>query len=245
MFGAQTQLIVADRVIPEREPPRPVAAGLYGDLTSSLSALAAVSGPEHQAWIGELRAAETAARDQEKAELADDRTPLHPMRVYAELAPMLDRDAIVVIDGGDFGSYAGRVIDSVSAGLLAGQRALRLPRFGTRICAGRQTRPTRPSGRPAARRRRLRVQRHGVGHPGPAQRAGRLGGRQQRYSGPGKHPMEALYGYSVVAELRPVLATTRWREHWVRTASWCPPQPSFGPRWNVPLPAAYRPSSTS
>ena len=48
--------------------------------------------------------------------MSDDRTPLHPMRVYAELAPMLDRDAIVVIDAGDFGSYAGRVIDSYVPG---------------------------------------------------------------------------------------------------------------------------------
>ena len=38
------------------------------------------------------------------------------MRVYAELAPLLDRDAIVVIDAGDFGSYAGRVIDSYLPG---------------------------------------------------------------------------------------------------------------------------------
>ena len=38
------------------------------------------------------------------------------MRVYAELAPLLDRDAIVVIDAGDFGSYAGRVIDSYVPG---------------------------------------------------------------------------------------------------------------------------------
>ncbi|ODQ95720.1 hypothetical protein BHQ20_29190 [Mycobacterium intermedium] len=36
--------------------------------------------------------------------------------MYAELAPMLDRDAVVVIDAGDFGSYAGRVIDSYQPG---------------------------------------------------------------------------------------------------------------------------------
>ena len=36
--------------------------------------------------------------------------------VYAELAALLDRDAIVVIDAGDFGSYAGRVIDSYVPG---------------------------------------------------------------------------------------------------------------------------------
>ena len=73
-------------------------------------------GTDHQDWIDELRTAETAARDQEIAELGDDRIPLHPMRVYAELAPLLDRDAIVVIDAGDFGSYAGRVIDSYLPG---------------------------------------------------------------------------------------------------------------------------------
>jgi acetolactate synthase-1/2/3 large subunit len=38
------------------------------------------------------------------------------MRVFAELTPLLDRDAIVVIDAGDFGSYAGRVIDSYTPG---------------------------------------------------------------------------------------------------------------------------------
>ncbi len=41
------------------------------------------------------------------------------MRVYGELAQVLDRDAIVVGDGGDFVSYAGRVVDSYRAGLLA------------------------------------------------------------------------------------------------------------------------------
>ena len=34
------------------------------------------------------------------------------MRVYGELAQVLDRDAIVIGDGGDFVSFAGRVVDS-------------------------------------------------------------------------------------------------------------------------------------
>ncbi len=38
------------------------------------------------------------------------------MRLYAELARLLDRDAIVIGDGGDFVSYAGRVIDSYAPG---------------------------------------------------------------------------------------------------------------------------------
>ncbi len=32
VFGSQTQLVVADRVKPERKHPRPVEAELYGDL---------------------------------------------------------------------------------------------------------------------------------------------------------------------------------------------------------------------
>lgn len=116
VFGSTTQLIVADRVEPAREHPRPVAAGLYGDLTATLSALAGSGGTDHQGWIEELATAETMARDLEKAELVDDRIPLHPMRVYAELAALLERDALVVIDAGDFGSYAGRMIDSYLPG---------------------------------------------------------------------------------------------------------------------------------
>lgn len=91
VFGSTTQLIVADRVEPAREHPRPVAAGLYGDLTATLSALAGSGGTDHQGWIEELATAETMARDLEKAELVDDRIPLHPMRVYAELAALLGR----------------------------------------------------------------------------------------------------------------------------------------------------------
>ena len=36
VFGAQTQLVVADRARPERAHPRPVVAELYGDLSAIL-----------------------------------------------------------------------------------------------------------------------------------------------------------------------------------------------------------------
>jgi acetolactate synthase I/II/III large subunit len=203
VFGPQTQLIVADRVVPEREHPRPVAAGLYGDLTATLSALAGTGAAEHQSWIEELRTAETAARDLEKAELADGRTPLHPMRVYAELAPMLDRDAIVVIDGGDFGSYAGRVIDSYLPGCWLDSGP-----FG---CLG--SGPGYALAAKLARPHRQVVLLQGDGAFGFS---GMEWDTLVRHNVPvvsvignngiwalEKHPMEALYGYSVVAELRP------------------------------------------
>jgi acetolactate synthase I/II/III large subunit len=203
VFGAQTQLVVADRAKPEREHPRPVAAELYGDLTAILSALAAPGGAAHQDWIADLRTTETAARGLEKAELADERTPLHPMRVYAELAPLLDRDAIVVIDAGDFGSYAGRVIDSYLPGCWLDSGP-----FG---CLG--SGPGYALAAKLARPDRQVVLLQGDGAFGFS---GMEWDTLVRHNVPvvsvignngiwalEKHPMEALYGYSVVAELRP------------------------------------------
>jgi acetolactate synthase-1/2/3 large subunit len=203
VFGAQTQLIVADRVEPERGHPRPVQAELYGDLLTILAALAPATGTDHADWIGELRTNETASRAKEKAELADDRSPLHPMRVYAELAPMLDRDAIVVIDAGDFGSYAGRVIDSYQPGCWLDSGP-----FG---CLG--SGPGYALAAKLACPDRQVVLLQGDGAFGFS---GMEWDTLARHNVPvvsvignngiwglEKHPMEALYGYSVVAELRP------------------------------------------
>ncbi|KAA1251913.1 acetolactate synthase [Mycobacterium simiae] len=203
VFGSQTKLVVADRAEPERGHPRPIAAGLYGDLTAILSALAGPAGTDHQNWIDDLRTAETAARDLEKVELAEDRIPLHPMRVYAELAPLLDRDAIVVIDAGDFGSYAGRVIDSYLPGCWLDSGP-----FG---CLG--SGPGYALAAKLARPERQVVLLQGDGAFGFS---GMEWDTLVRHNVPvvsvignngiwalEKHPMEALYGYSVVAELRP------------------------------------------
>jgi acetolactate synthase I/II/III large subunit len=114
-FGEETEIVVIDSAEPEREHPRAVAAELYGDLTSALRALSG-SGPDTRAWVERLRAIETEKREAERAELADPRAPLHPLRIYGELAQLLDRDAIVIGDGGDFVSFAGRVVDSYEPG---------------------------------------------------------------------------------------------------------------------------------
>jgi acetolactate synthase I/II/III large subunit len=203
VFGSETRLIVIDRAEPDRDHPRPVAAGLYGDLPASLSALTDTGGTDHRDWVDELRVAETAARDLEHAELADERIPLHPMRVYAELAPLLERDAIIVIDAGDFGSYAGRVIDSYVPGAWLDSGP-----FG---CLG--SGPGYALAAKVARPERQVVLLQGDGAFGFS---GMEWDTLVRHNVPvvsvignngiwalEKHPMEALYGYSVVAELRP------------------------------------------
>jgi acetolactate synthase I/II/III large subunit len=115
-FGEDTEIVVVQPAEPARDHPRPVAAELYGALPATLDALASGESADHEAWISHLRSVETEKREAERAEREDDRSPLHPMRLYAELASVLDRDAIVIGDGGDFVSYAGRVVDTYAPG---------------------------------------------------------------------------------------------------------------------------------
>jgi len=114
-FGPETEIVVIDVAEPAREHPRRVAAEIYGDLTTILRGLVG-DGPDTRAWVQALRTEETAKREAEREQLTDGRSPLHPMRVYGELAQLLDRDAIVIGDGGDFVSFAGRVVDSYEPG---------------------------------------------------------------------------------------------------------------------------------
>jgi acetolactate synthase-1/2/3 large subunit len=118
-FGEDTQLVVIDSARPERAHPREVAAELYGSVVGSLEALregAAGAAAARTEWVASLRETENEKRAEEQADLADDRSPLHPMRVYAELARILNRDAVVIGDGGDFVSFAGRMIETYEPG---------------------------------------------------------------------------------------------------------------------------------
>ena len=202
-FGEDCELIVIDVAEPEREHPRPVAAELYGDLPGTLRALAAGGGRAAPEWAERLRAVEQEKRAGEAEQLADERAPLHPLRVYAELGAVLDRDAIVICDGGDFASYAGRAIESYEPGCWLDPGP-----FGCLGCgpgyalAAKLARPDRQVvlllGDGAFGFSGMEwdtLARHGVGVVGVVGNNGIWGLE--------KHPMEFLYGYSVVADLRP------------------------------------------
>jgi acetolactate synthase I/II/III large subunit len=117
-FGDDTRIVVVDSCASERAHPREVAAELIGGVPATLEALrsAGAGGPDRSGWIASLQEAENEKRAAEQEELNDPRAPLHPLRLYNELAQVLDRDAIVIGDGGDFVSYAGRVIETYEPG---------------------------------------------------------------------------------------------------------------------------------
>lgn len=89
-----------------------------GDIGATLRGLAEHGGPRanHEDWIAELRGAEDAARADETALLAADADPIKPSRVYGELRRRLERDAVVICDGGDFASYAGKFVEVYEPG---------------------------------------------------------------------------------------------------------------------------------
>ena len=99
-----------------REP----AAALYGDIRRALAALAeaARDTPRHDPWLEELAAKEAEARERDRAMFESDSTPVHPARVVAEVGAYLDPDAVVVGDGGDYVSFAGRYLERPRPGLF-------------------------------------------------------------------------------------------------------------------------------
>ncbi|MGH2885336.1 MAG: thiamine pyrophosphate-dependent enzyme, partial [Solirubrobacteraceae bacterium] len=160
-------------------------------------------GPRTAHWLEELRAVEAEKRAGEQAELDDPRSPLHPVRIYRELAAVLDRDAIVVGDGGDFVSYAGRLIDSFEPGCWLDPGALGCLGCGFGYAlAAKLARPDRQvvlllgDGAFGFSGMELdTLARHGVAVVAVVGNNGIWALE--------KHPMEAVYGYSVAADLRP------------------------------------------
>jgi acetolactate synthase-1/2/3 large subunit len=206
-FGDDTEIVVIGSAPPPKPHPREPAAELYGGLPATLDALAAeaAGGPDRTSWLSSLRETENEKRAAEREELADSRSPLHPMRVYAELQKVIERDTIVIGDGGDFVSYAGRMIETYEPGCWMDP--------GPYGCLG--SGPGYAIAAAVARPERRTLLLLGDGAFGFS---GLEFDTMVRHGLPvvavmgnngiwalEKHPMEFLYGYSVAAELQPEL----------------------------------------
>jgi acetolactate synthase-1/2/3 large subunit len=185
-----------------------LAAGAAGDLGLMLAALAdttRVPSPsrERDAWVTRLRDEEHARRAAEADDLGVDASPIRPARVYGELRRRLDRDAIVIGDGGDFVSYAGKYVDTYQPGgfLDPGPYGCLGTGCGYALAAalahpGRQVVVMWGDGALGFSLGDLdTLVRFGVDVVGIVGNNGIWGLE--------KHPMQLIYGYDVVAELRP------------------------------------------
>ena len=209
-FGAgiaeEAKLIRLDAAPNALSANRAPQVDMVGDVAASLAAIreaAGGGGGRTDPWLAQLRKAEEEKRAAEQEELNDTRSPLHPVRVYKELGEVLERDAIVVGDGGDFVSYAGRFIETYQPGCWMDPGP-----FG---CLGAG--PGQAIGAKLAHPERQvclllgdgafgfagmefdTMARHGLPVVGVMGNNGIWGLEH--------HPMKFLYGYSVAAELRP------------------------------------------
>jgi thiamine pyrophosphate-dependent acetolactate synthase large subunit-like protein len=205
-FGEETKIVRLDVAPNALSANRTPEVDLVGDVRATLAALREGVGedPRRTApWLEQLRNVEREKRAAEREELDDPRSPLHPVRVYRELGEVLDRDAIVIGDGGDFVSYAGRFIDTYQPGCWMDPGP-----FG---CLGAG--PGQAIGAKVAHPDRQvclllgdgafgfagmefdTMARHGLGVVGVMGNNGIWALEH--------HPMKFLYGYSVAAELQP------------------------------------------
>ncbi len=205
-FGSAQVVHIVDAPSQRATHVQPVVSPA-GDLRLILSALADYTGvrADHEKWIADLRTAEDAGKARDAEEMAADTDPIKPARVYGELRRVLAPDAVTIGDGGDFVSYAGRYLEPSVPGswLDPGPYGC----LGTGMGYAMGARVTYPD-------RQICVL-MGDGAAGFSLMDVESLVRQQLpvvivvgnngIWGLEKHPMQAMYGYDVAADLQPGL----------------------------------------
>ncbi len=117
VFPDDAKIVYVD--VDDHRKHKPAEVSILGDLKAALAALAAAADgtAERHDWLDQLRKAEAEARARDKAMTESESSPVHPARLIAEVSRFADPDAIIVGDGGDFVSFAGRLIEREKPGL--------------------------------------------------------------------------------------------------------------------------------
>src|SRR5215472_7852095 len=178
-------------------------AAMFHGLVDAAGNGTAESAAWTQDWLPRLQAISKQATADDADLLASNANPVHPLRIYGELARLLSEDAVIIGDGGDFVSYAGKYVEPQQPGgwLDPGPYGCLGTGLGYAIAA-RLARPTAQVvlllGDGAAGFSLMDADtlvRHGLpvvmicGNNG-------IWGLE-------KHPMQGLYGYDVAADLQP------------------------------------------
>lgn len=98
-------------------------ATIAGDLPAAVAELLQAVGPvagerrgDWSTWAEELAEKTAAARLADQEVFSSDATPIHPAAIYGALIPRLTDDTVVIGDGGDFVSFAGKFIEPALPG---------------------------------------------------------------------------------------------------------------------------------
>ena len=120
-FADGARLVRVDALASDLNRNRKDDAGIAGNIGAALAALVErVDGSANRGsrttFMAGLRDLERASEQKDRVLLESDSDPIHPLRIYGELTRRLDRDAVVIGDGGDFISYAGKYVATYEPG---------------------------------------------------------------------------------------------------------------------------------
>ena len=94
-----------------------LSASTSGDLPAIFTALTnSLSHQVSNEWRESITQAAQKSASKERELLEADLSPIHPARIYGELLPKLADDAVIIGDGGDFVSFAGKFVEPVRPG---------------------------------------------------------------------------------------------------------------------------------
>lgn len=120
-FAADARFLRVDIDPAEIAGTRNLALGIAADLATVLRQVDArlrsesVS-PRFERWRAELRELDQKKRASAEARLANDATPIHPLRLCKEVRDFIDRDAVLVVDGQEILNYGRQSIPTFVAG---------------------------------------------------------------------------------------------------------------------------------
>ncbi len=205
-FGAAQVVHIVDDPS-QRATHASVAVSPAGELRAILGGLAGYNGDrvERTDWVATLRAAEIKAAEKHAAEMAVSADVIKPANVYGELRKVLASDAVTIGDGGDFVSYAGRYLEPQQPGTWLDPGPYGCLGTGMGYAMGsRVTYPDRQicvlMGDGAAGFSLMDVESLVRQNLPVVIVVGNNG-----IWGLEKHPMQAMYGYDVAADLQPGL----------------------------------------
>lgn len=116
-FHPQAKVIQVDIEASEIGRNRSIDVGIVGDAGRVLQQLAqGASAGAEKAWHTTLREAKRAREERLLGLAGSDAVPMHPLRLCREVRDFLDRDAVVICDGGDISAWANALIPAHALG---------------------------------------------------------------------------------------------------------------------------------
>jgi thiamine pyrophosphate-dependent acetolactate synthase large subunit-like protein len=121
-FAASAKFIRIDIDPTEIADTEFLDVGIAGDARTVLEQLSAaaaenrISTGSFGAWRQHLGSIEAGKIDKHEAALANDQTPIHPLRLCKEVRDFIDRDAILVVDGQEILNFGRQSIPSYRPG---------------------------------------------------------------------------------------------------------------------------------